>query len=138
MKKEQIHTIIRNTGLKVTPKRVSILKVIIASKRPLTIQRLLSLLPEMDQVTTYRTLEFFVQFGVVRQVDFRHGHAHYEFVEKNNDHHHLVCTVCKKVEDFTDCTVTKLMEQIVKKSKSFTSINDHTLELFGVCSSCKE
>lgn len=138
MKTEQLHSIIREVGLKSTPTRFAILKTLVESKKPLTIQKLLSLLPEMDQVTLYRTLESFVQFGIVRQVDFRHGHAHYEFIEKNNDHHHLVCTICKKVEDFKDCTVAKLIKQIVKKSKSFTSINDHTLELFGVCSSCKE
>ena len=138
MKKEEIQTIIHNIGLKATPNRIAILKTLIASKKPLTIQRLIMLLPMTDQVTIYRTLESFVHFGVIRQVDFRHGHAHYEFVEKNDDHHHLVCTVCKKVEDFMDCTVTQLLKKIVKNSKSFTSINDHTLELFGVCSSCKE
>jgi Fur family ferric uptake transcriptional regulator len=49
-------------------------------------------------------------------------------------HHHLVCTNCGRVEDFTRCDVTDLVRQLT--SATDFQIEGHWLELYGRCRAC--
>lgn len=129
-------TLLRNAGYKATPKRLALLELLQKSKKPLSIQEITKGLrgKKMDQVTAYRILDVLEKIGLVRKVDLQHGHADYELA--NDDHHHIVCTRCGKIEDFEGCELEALTKKIARKSKSFPIIQRHSLEFFGVCRSC--
>ena len=88
----------------------------------------------MDLVTVYRTLASFEKAGIVKRVDLRGDSVLYELNDEH--HHHIVCTNCGTVEDFEMCDMEALTKKIAQKSKKFTTIREHTLELFGVCTQC--
>lgn len=133
----QIKMMLRTKGFRATPARIALLSFLAKRSKPVSMKDVMKNV-QSDQVTMYRALDVLTKVGIVRQIDLRHGHAHYELVDSTSDHHHLICTKCSKMEDIEDCTIQSYVESILKKSKSFTRINDHTLELFGVCLACKD
>lgn len=122
--------------LKATPARLRILSVLEETPRPLSIQSVREKLEDLkiDQATVYRTLNTFHMLGLVKTVDFQHGHSHYELTNRPH-HHHLVCTNCGAVEDVQGCRVVPEDMQVLKRS-GFASIEDHSLEFFGTCKKC--
>lgn len=128
--------LLRTAGYKATPQRLSLLEVLGRAREPLSIQEILERCRQqkIDQATIYRTLKVLADIGLVRQVDFAHAHAHFELAT-GDDHHHLVCTSCGKVEDVTGCNFESLAKHALKHS-SFASIDRHSLEFFGTCKKC--
>ena len=73
--------------------------------------------------------------GVIRQIDLRHNHAHYEMADMQK-HHHLVCVYCGRIEDVRECGVEEMQETIARRSKHFAAVKTHSLEFYGICKSC--
>jgi Fe2+ or Zn2+ uptake regulation protein len=122
-------------GLKKTDSRITLLDILSKNKKPLSAKEITSKLSS-DKVTTYRMLEAMNQKGLIRRVDTGEREARYEINSNNDDHHHLICIECKKIEDFTGCDSAHLIDKALKKSKNFKSVTYHSFDLFGVCNSC--
>lgn len=128
--------ILREKGLKATPGRVHLLETLFEETTPVTVPYLQKKLTKklggsLDKVTLYRSLQLMTTLGLVREVDFRHGHAHYELNVLRPHHHHVVCTRCGVVSD-VDCSVSTPP----KKPASFNKVTDHAVEFFGICKTC--
>lgn len=131
-----LKTILRKSGHKATPARLAILKIFQGNKRPLAAQEIIALLPRSaDQATIYRTLKSLKTKGVIHQIDLRHNHAHYELTNIA-EHHHLICLRCGRIEDVHRCGIDDMEAAIIRSSKHFSEIKQHTLEFYGVCKSC--
>ncbi|MEN9852424.1 MAG: Fe2+/Zn2+ uptake regulation protein [Candidatus Parcubacteria bacterium] len=140
MKTIQIETILRDNKLKVTPKRTLILGTLVSSKLPLSVADILVRLPQnadIDTVTVYRNLEAFVSADIVKEYAIKKGMTHYEY-KSGHSHHHLVCTNCNRIEDFTICAAQDISKKVLNQSKCFTSITSHNFELFGLCKICSK
>jgi len=137
MKTNYFPELLHKAGYKATPGRLALLEILKAGTEPMSIQEILkkARTASLDQATVYRILSVLEKLGAVKQVNLRHGHADYEFVDPK-DHHHIVCVVCKRVEDFTGCGAEDVAEQALKQVKSFSKITQHSLEFFGVCKKC--
>lgn len=128
---------LRTKGLKETPKRVHLLKLLAGEREPVTIADLVKKArATANSVTIYRALEAFVGAGIVKRIDFREREARYELVHDREHHHHLVCGDCGIVEDVEACQPVTLERSVLKSSKRFASIDSHALEFFGTCKSC--
>lgn len=129
--------LLRNRGLKATPARLALLAVLHQAKKPLSITALQRALTKekINHVTFYRMVEDFMNAGIVRPVDLRHGHAHYELVP-DREHHHLICTGCGMVKDITGCLPENFEIKTLRANPDFAKITDHALELFGLCKKC--
>lgn len=137
MKEKDAHfkALLREAGFRATPGRIALLLALAEVEKPLTVAALHARVKKnLDPVTLYRALESLAKKGIVKRVDFRHGHAHYELQQRH--HHHLVCTDCGVVEDVEICPAEKLETQVVKGSRRFKSIYSHNLEFFGRCKAC--
>jgi len=133
---DKLSEALRSRGLKATPIRLALLEELEKQTEPLSIDELISKLPKStDKVTVYRAMESFVEHGLARQVNLRHGHADYESALLP-DHHHLVCTTCGRMEDFEDCGIDKLVKNVLAEHPNFASVQDHALEFFGTCKKC--
>lgn len=129
--------ILRAAGYRATPGRIRLLDLLAQEKKPLTVAEIQKKLKgAQDVVTLYRSLEALATSNILQRSEFGHGHAHYEFVEKGKHHHHIVCTKCETVEDFSDASFEEALVHAAGKAKSFKSINSHSLELFGLCANC--
>lgn len=122
--------------LRVTPARLAVLCALEKEKRPLSVEKVISIIGEknIDYVTAYRTITMLKKSGLVKQIDFQHNHAHYELASLG-DHHHVVCVKCSKIADVVNCGLEK-MEQAALKESGFQEITQHALEFFGVCKNC--
>ena len=138
--KERHANLLKERRLKATPIRLALLHVLEAMHEPLGIHELIDQLPKgikADKVTVYRAIEAFIETGLVRQVNMRHGHTDYEFALVP-DHHHLVCTSCGRMEEFEECDIEHISKTVLRKHPNFVSIQDHALELFGLCKKCSD
>ena len=134
--KEDYRGILRKSGYKATPSRLAILGVMKKSKSPMSAQEVIDSLPgDADQATVYRTLKSLKEKGIIKQIDLRHNHAHYELANLS-EHHHLVCMHCGRIEDVHHCGIEEIQGTVLKSSKYFSEIRQHALEFYGVCKTC--
>jgi Fe2+ or Zn2+ uptake regulation protein len=135
--RDDLKQLLRSNKLKVTPGRVRLLELLIETKKPLSIKQISKAIGSrsfFDTATIYRTLETFKILGLVKQVNFQDDFAYYELVR--SDHHHLVCKSCGRIEDFHGCKSGEIIKHALKQSKQFSIIDEHSLELFGLCNAC--
>lgn len=136
MKKESLADRIRQAGFRATKSRLLLLEHLHEAQYPQSILEIAAALrSSIDQVTVYRIVDAFKKTGLVREVDFRQGRPLYEIADAQ-DHHHVVCTNCSRIEDFTGCEAEEIAERALKQTKGFALIKSHSLELFGLCNGC--
>lgn len=126
---------IREGGFRATTPRLALLKFLEKSKRPQTILEIASGLRAVDQVTVYRIVEAFAKAGIIRELDLRQGKRLYELADPH-DHHHVVCTGCGRIAEFTGCGVEEIEKKALRQARGFTKITAHAVELFGICKTC--
>lgn len=138
---DKIKSVLKKGGLKLTPQRLTILDVVIGQEgEHLTIEEINSKVkevkPEIGVATVYRTILLFEELGIVRKLDLNDGVYRYELnhEEELHGHHHLVCSVCGKVEEVRDDLLDSV-ENIIEKDYRFR-IKDHSLKFYGLCSDC--
>ena len=128
--------ILRKKGFKVTPLRLELLNIFSSNKTPFSPQSLVGKLKnKSDQATVYRNLKSFKNSGLIRQIDFRHNHPHYELADMKH-HHHLICLKCGLSEEINNCGLELTDQLVLSKSKKFKAIKEHSLEFYGYCSKC--
>lgn len=132
--------ILAKKGLKKTEVRILLLNFLSKNKKPISATQILIELKKnkLDQVTIYRTLDTFLEKGIVKKVETGKREAEYEIIDEKNDHHHMICIKCNQIEDFTGCDSEKLVLNALKKSKNFKKISHHSFDLFGLCNNCEE
>lgn len=117
-----------------TKTRSKIYKFLGENKSPVDVFDILNFLRSKrlntNKTTAYRILDLFDEYGIVQRIEFGEGKARYEL--KRDDHHHLICTKCSRIQDFEDDYIEKLEKEVLK-NKNF-KVDYHSLELFGVCS----
>ncbi len=131
---EDIHKILKDAKLKITPTRIAVLERLHNSHKPLSVADLMKQLKNIDSVTLYRTLESFADKKIIARILISQDRAHYEFV--HHHHHHIVCTGCGAVADIPHCDTDVLEKTALKHAKNFAQISSHSLEYFGLCKKC--
>jgi Fe2+ or Zn2+ uptake regulation protein len=131
--------ILRRAHLKVTPGRLAVMGFFGKHSEPASAEQIFAVLKSksnIDQTTVYRTVASFEKAGIIKRIDLRTGAVLYEMQRRH--HHHLVCVKCGLVEDVEMCGIEDASKKILKQSKKFGSIKEHSLELFGLCKACEK
>lgn len=90
--------------------------------------------PSIGLVTIYRTIEKLEELGLVLRVHQPSG-CH-SFIAAPTGHQHLmICSSCSRAEYFSGDNLTQLISHIGQEHGF--SVQEHWLELFGVCTICK-
>lgn len=135
-KKDDFRKILRKSGYKATPSRLAILGIFKKTRSPMSAQEVIDALSsDTDQATVYRTIKSLKEKGVIKQIDLRHNHAHYEFANIA-EHHHLVCLRCGRIENVEHCGIEAIQSAALRESRHFAEIQQHALEFYGICKSC--
>lgn len=128
---------IRSKGLKVTPARLAILKIIEDFKMPVDVNTISRELIRnqivVDQATIYRILEHFTNSSLVRKIQLNENKFFYE--TQRYDHHHAVCEKCGHITEIRSCTIDKV-ENEIQKDTGFI-VKSHSLEFYGICFNCQ-
>lgn len=130
-----LHAQLRNAGLKCTPHRTHLLARLARQVRPTSALELAAS-TGIDTATVYRALDAFEEHGLVRRTDLRHGHADYEYLRDDTHHHHVICTRCGDIEAVASCPALPAAKDVLQHSSKFSTVENHTLEFFGVCRMC--
>jgi len=129
-------------GQRYTRSRAALIEVLAASDAPLTVDEIVARDDQLALSTAYRNLVVFESCGVVHRIVTADEHARYELDEELTErhHHHLVCSRCGTVRDFTvpDTLEDELDRALVRVARSFGfDAQHHRLDLVGRCSSCR-
>ncbi len=129
---------LRWLSLRATPGHIGTLKLLESSNKPVDVQTMISYLEknriETDPATVFRIVNVLAEKGLVRPVQLNEGKTRYE-VSSDEDHHHLICTNCGRIEDVSDSFMLNL-EKRIEKEKEF-HIKSHALEFYGLCKNCQ-
>jgi Fur family transcriptional regulator, ferric uptake regulator len=82
--------------------------------------------------TVYRALDALKLAGVVQVRTMGSGESLYSSIQE--DKHHLTCLYCHKSIPIAECPVDQL--EIELQQRHQFKVYYHTLEFFGVCSTC--
>jgi Fe2+ or Zn2+ uptake regulation protein len=89
--------------------------------------------PRLGLVTVYRTLERLEELGLVQRVHMPDGcHRYLRAVQGHQ--HLLLCTRCGQVETFAGDDLNALTERV--EQTTGYRVEDHWLQLFGLCPRC--
>ncbi len=126
-------------GIRLTPRRRALLEILEETNCHLDAAGLLEAAKQrmrIDRATVYRTLELLKKQGLIDELDLMHlrGEMHYFEARTGEEHFHLACFGCGRIEEVS----TPLFEQLkglVGKEKGF-AIQTARLEIGGYCSDC--
>jgi Fur family transcriptional regulator, ferric uptake regulator len=125
-------------GYKVTPQRRVIINAITGSHEHLTPAAIHEKVhrdhPSIGLVTIYRTLEMLAELGLICETHAGGSCRSYLMRRPAEHHHHLICSDCGKVVDFTDCGLGELESRLSEKNNF--KISGHLLEFLGQCREC--
>jgi Fur family ferric uptake transcriptional regulator len=128
-------------GLRLTRQRQIVLDVIDKTGQHLDAERLYQLArerdPKLNRVTVYRTLKLLKEGGLVDELDLMHqaGEQHFYETRRKQEHAHVICLACGKVEEFFGEPLQKLRRQI-ESHFGFQVVLART-EVGGYCSHCQ-
>ena len=137
---KKIENMLRQSGFRITPQRRTILSTITRSHEHLTpaeiYKRMYDDHPDIGLVTIYRTLEILTEMELICELHAGGNCRSYTISAPQRHHHHLICSNCGKVVDFTGHNLDELERRLTKESGF--RIDDHLLEFTGLCQACKE
>src|SRR3954454_21401978 len=138
---ESIRGSLKDKGVRLTRQRQILLELIDQSGEHLDAEKLFHMAqekdPKLNRVTVYRTLKLLKEGGLVDELDLMHygGDQHYYETRLKQEHAHVICLRCGKVEEFFGEPLQKLRRQ-VESHFGFQIVIART-EIGGYCSHCQ-
>ncbi len=135
----ELTAILKEHGLKVTPQRLSIFRMLRNTNSHPNAEAIYKELqeehPTMSLATVYKTVDTFVQCGLIQQLNV--GEDSYRYDADTSDHSHIKCTVCGQVSDLPTLSHLEALRQEVQNSTNFI-LSHEQLYFYGTCTSCQE
>jgi Fur family ferric uptake transcriptional regulator len=132
---------LREHGVRLTRQRQILLDLIDKTGLHLDAEQLYKLAkqkdPKLNRVTVYRTVNMLKDVGLVDELDLMHwsGGQHYYETRMKQQHAHIICLRCGKVEEFFGDPLGKLQRQI-ESHFGFQILIART-EIGGYCAHCQ-
>jgi Fur family transcriptional regulator, ferric uptake regulator len=130
---------LRPAGAKRSSKRDLILDVFLRQEGHLSADDLVDLLRKEDhrisRATVYRTLQWMVDAGIARKVDFGEGRFRFEHSYRHPRHFHLICKSCNRSFEFLSSDIEAIVEEIAA-ARNFTQ-RQSVLQIYGTCEECR-
>ena len=126
------------SGCRLTGPRKALVEILARSEKALEPLELFELgrkqYPGLGLVTVYRTLEKLEELSLVQRV--HHPQGCHMYLRSSHGHEHLLlCRGCGRAEYFSGDDLDPLMTQIA--GRSGYQIEEHWLQLFGLCAVCR-
>ncbi len=129
---------VRPAGSKRSNKRDFIVNVFLRQEGHLSADDLVDLIRREDhrisRATVYRTLQWMVDAGVARKVDFGEGRFRFEPAYRHPRHFHLICKSCHQSFEFLSSDIEAFVEDVAVARKF--SPSQTVVQIFGTCEDC--
>ncbi len=130
---------LRPAGSKRSGKRDLILNVFLRQEGHLSADDLVDLIRREDQrisrATVYRALQWMVDAGIARKVDFGEGRFRFEHSYRHPRHFHLICKSCNRSFEFLSSDIESLVEEVAT-ARGFAA-RQSVLQIYGTCEECR-
>ena len=135
---ESISSALKQLHLKVTPKRLAILTILMKEPAYLSPEEIWKKMKrQFNRIglpTVYRNLEELAAGDVISKVTHPNRQLYYYFCANRDHHHHFVCLSCRSVEDINFCALDTLQKEVKRKLNG--KIISHILQVNGYCRNC--
>ncbi len=136
----QITELLQRLDLRTTSQRRAIVRQMLNMPGHFSVEDLFLALGRKDvhvsQPTIYRLIPTLVEAGILREVEHRDEHGHYEVVRDRAHHEHLICQRCGKVIEFVCPAIEKAIIGVCREY-SFRHYQ-HDVEIMGLCQECQK
>ncbi len=130
---------LRPAGTKRSSKRDLIVNVFLRQEGHLSADDLVEVIKREDQrisrATVYRTLQWMVEAGIARKVDFGEGRFRFEHSYRHPRHFHLICKTCNRSYEFLSSDIEALVEEVAA-ARGFTA-RQSVVQIYGTCEACR-
>lgn len=128
---------LRSAGLKRTPQREALLRVLEEADRPLSAEEIRERMAESRSglPTVYRNLERFTQEGWAEALVGSDLVMRYVRCHSGHHHHHIQCEACGRMVEVEGCAVESALSNL--ESSTGYRLTRHVLQLFGLCPACR-
>src|SRR6476469_187870 len=132
---------LKERGVRLTRQRQILLELIDGTGEHLDAERLYQMAkekdPKLNRVTVYRTLKLLKEGGLVDELDLAHfeGEKHYYETRLKQEHAHIICLRCGRVEEFFGEQLQAVRGQV--QSQFGFEIAFARTEIGGYCSHCQ-
>ncbi|HEY7790278.1 MAG TPA: transcriptional repressor [Vicinamibacterales bacterium] len=130
---------LRPAGGKRSSKRDLIVNVFLRQEGHLSADDLVDLIRQQDhrisRATVYRTLQWMVEAGIARKVDFGEGRFRFEHSYRHPRHFHLICKTCNRSSEFLSSDIESLIEEVAS-ARNFAA-RQSVLQIYGTCEACR-
>ncbi|CAM3931844.1 Fur family transcriptional regulator [Cohnella lubricantis] len=137
MNLDELVDYMKERGLRMTPQRMEILKLLLSMSHPTAEQlfaRMHEQFPFVSQATVYNTLKTLKELGIVEELE--RGQRTHRYGMASGSHCHFVCKVCEEIFDL-DAEAPDWTRNLPAEQGGFR-IDDCRMELTGVCPGCLE
>lgn len=134
MNQNSFRNILSDKGLKITPQRIAVLDAISNLNNHPTADNVIAFIrkhhPNIATGTIYKTLETFVEKGIVKKVKTEKDVMRYDSILDN--HHHLYSSDSEHIEDYYDEDLDRMIEKYFERKKipNFT-VEDIKVQIIG-------
>lgn len=119
MQSESIRELLTEKELKVTPQRVAVLDALSKLNNHPTADNIIAFIrkyhPNIAIGTIYKTLDTFVEKGILKKVKTEKDVMRYDSILDN--HHHLYSSDTEHIEDYYDDELDKMIENYFKRKR---------------------
>jgi Fur family ferric uptake transcriptional regulator len=100
-------------------------------------ERVKALIPQISLGTVYRNLEILSSIGIINRLDMAQGQRRFD--PTTQDHHHIRCVSCGRVDDIPLNTVRDITNiiDIVGETSGYEVLGCG-IDLHGMCPLCKK
>ena len=129
---------LKEHDFRLTPQRLSVLKVLAASEGHPTVERIYETVraefPTTSIATIYKTVNLLKQLNEVLELGFPDGSNRYDG-NKPYPHPHVICTQCKKIIDPNLGSLQDMTDEVIMETGF--QIHNHRVDFFGTCRECQ-
>ena len=130
---------LRPAGSKRSSKRDFIVDVFLRQDGHISADDLVEIIRREDarisRATVYRTLQWMVEAGIARKVDFGEGRYRFEHSYRHPRHFHLICKSCNSSAEFLSSDIEALIEEVAS-ARGF-SPRQSVVQIYGTCEACR-
>lgn len=126
-------------NIKYTKQRKLIYEILDGSSGPLSAQEVFFIAikskEDINLSTIYRILKLFLDKNLIVSVTVANTKKELFEMKKNFHNHYIICEKCDKKVPLKECPLKNFSDLIEEETGFFLS--KHKLELYGLCSKCK-
>jgi Fe2+ or Zn2+ uptake regulation protein len=97
-------------------------------------------IPRISMGTVYRNLDILSKIGLLQRIEPGQGHPQMRFDGNTEDHYHITCLGCGRIEDVPVNLPDDALDHFTKallKATEYRVVRHH-LDFYGLCPQCME